>query len=120
LKGFALIYVVLLVALISTTIIAIGASSFASISIARKADETTQVRQVAQSGLEWGIVEQIVGHFTSCTTSMKFYINQSNPAEGEADVKVCSGSVESKAKFKNSYMGFRYDVSTGKVTQIGS
>lgn len=128
-RGFALIYVVLLVALISVTVVALGASSLTNIKIARKADDTAKVRQVAQSGLELSAVEWTASN-KDCSTITQLFMDPTDHSQGEADIVICSNYVESVGTYNQSKMKFKAMIETNtaspdygnilQVSQIGT
>lgn len=122
-KGFALVYVLLLIALISATVIAVSSSSTIDIKMVRKISDTAKSRQIAQSGLEYGISywKNIFEEITSCSdVKFKMYPSEADDKNGYADVKICPDSITSVGNFDQgkSAMKAEADPASGMITKI--
>lgn len=111
-NAFALLYVLLLVALISITILAIGTSTTSDLRQAKKSTSNGAVYQVALSALE-----KVMS--SSCTLGGPHNIG-ADPKYGQYTIKACSPAYEVQAVYQGSKLGLKYDNVTKTVQQIGN
>lgn len=128
-NSFALLYAVLLMLLIMITIAAITTSTLADISRMRKSREVVKLYQIANAGIEKGIVNWKDGDTDHCGATNPIAdvnINGLDDADGKYKIELCtavaSGSSDyiiSNAYYKKSRMRFRADVNNvGGVDQF--
>jgi len=107
--SFALIYAVLLMLLISITIAAISTSTLSDIRRLKKTRETIAAYQIANAGIEDGIVRWKNSDRDHCSST----IAPTDIGDGKYDLEICSASnyIISTAHYKYTRMRFRADVS---------
>lgn len=120
-KGFALLYVVLMIGIISITMTAISVSSVSGLRQARQVKNTTGAYQVAQAGLEQALALRQMG---SCNENYSGTVGS-----GQYIITACDPNIEIKAIYNGNKMGLRANISgadangqpvVSSVEQIGN